>query len=160
LKLKIDLGETLSVASPSHSKKIGIVGSGEDKFTTVGKTKAKEIIRELLSDPDSIAVSGHSPMGGVDMWVEEISRELGKEPIIFPSKKNQWSGGYKDRNLQIAEESDEVHVIVTNSYPLDYKGRRFNLCYHCNKTDHIKSGGCWTANQSKKGIWHIIDNGE
>ena len=145
--------------------KIGIVGSGADKFTPRLERQAKQLLREILSEPGAVLVSGHSPVGGIDIWAEEISRELGlPEPIIHAPEVNQWNPpgryGYKARNLDIARDSDVLHVIVVTSYPPDYQGMRFSACYHCKTDTHVKSGGCWTGKQAekmgRKVIWHVL----
>ncbi len=139
--------------------KIGIVGSGADKFTPKGEAEAKVWIRELLSQPGvEAAVSGHSPLGGIDIWTEELAAELGLKMIVYAPKLQRWSGGYRERNLQIAADSDIVYVIVPHTYPESYTGTRYMKCYHCNTRDHIKSGGCWTAKHAKIGLWHIVEN--
>ena len=140
----------------------GIVGHEGKKFTKETEAKAKTIILGLAKR--GTVVSGHCPLGGIDIWAEEISNKLGQSPIIFPPKRQVWTGGYKDRNIQIAEKSDEVHNIVIKKYPEGYNGMRFDYCYHCkNKTEtHIKSGGCWTALYARKlgkvAVWHIIED--
>ncbi len=141
--------------------RIGIVGHGEDKFTLETQVKAKQLIYTLLKKGDTV-VSGHSPVGGVDIWAEEIGRELECKLDIKSPQTHSWGGkyGYKERNLDIAGSSDIVHVIVVKEYPPNYKGMRFDSCYHCHMRDHVKSGGCWTAKQAyqmgKPVKWHII----
>lgn len=143
--------------------KIGIVGHGEDKFDTVTKAAAIDLIRKLLSaHPNSILVSGHSPVGGIDIWAEDVAQELGIQMDLKIPYSHTWDGlyGYKARNLDIAKSSDEVHVILVARYPDNYHGRRFSSCYHCHTTDHVKSGGCWTGHQAKrfgkKVKWHVL----
>lgn len=149
---------------------LGIVGAGADKFTPAGEAKAKTVIRSLfmtfISD-NPILVSGHSPIGGIDIWTEETAKELGcysKDHIKEP-KQLCWNAeyGYKQRNLDIAKESDVLYVIVVDKYPPNYKGKLFKSCYHCHKTDHIKSGACWTAKRfeeihNKTAVWLIVGN--
>lgn len=143
--------------------RIGIVGHGADKFTDNGKLTAQSLIRNLLHSAN-VVVSGHSPMGGVDIWAEEIAREMGIETDIKAPRQQSWDGeyGYKARNIDIARCSDEVHVILIDKYPPGYRGRRFDHCYHCHKGDHVKSGGCWTGHRAeqmgKKAHFHILRN--
>jgi len=149
--------------------KIGIVGHGRNKFDERTTQIAKNLIRKLLSSSkDNILISGHSPVGGIDIWSEEIAKELGLEMDIKTPKQNTWNAeyGYKQRNLDIAHDSDEIHVILVSEYPKGYKGLRFNECYHCAKHNeakikkHVKSGGCWTGWEAVKAnkhvYWHII----
>lgn len=143
----------------------GIIGNGTDKFTELGAERAKSKIVEILYREDTV-VSGHSPVGGIDIWAEEAGRLLGCGLDIKEPDVHQWNPvggyGYKARNIDIAADSDELHVIVARSYPPDYQGRRFDLCYHCLRDDHVKSGACWTAKQAqrmgKDVHWHYIDN--
>jgi hypothetical protein len=129
--------------------KIGIVGHEAKKFTPHTEAEARALIRELLADDDAVLVSGGCHLGGIDIWAEEEADALGRQKIIYPPKRRSWEGGYKDRNLRIAEESDVVYSIVVATYPEGYDGMRFDLCYHCNARDHIKSGGCWTAKKAQ-----------
>lgn len=141
---------------------VGIVGHEAAKFTPATEAAAREIIRKLLEPPDVVVVSGHCHLGGIDIWAEEIAKELGAyDPeLIFPPKKLQWAGGYKDRNILIARNSDIVHCIAVAELPPGYTGMRFEGCYHCNTSGHVKSGGCWTAKYAqrlgKQAKWHVI----
>lgn len=141
--------------------RVGIVGHGSDKFTPAGEHGAREKIRELLENA-TVMVSGHSPVGGIDIWAEEEAQALGVELDLKVPEINQWDPpdgyGYKARNLDIAESSDIVHVILADSYPDGYSGRRFPYCYHCKTSDHPKSGGCWTGKKAERAEWHIVSN--
>jgi len=175
-------------------KVIAIIGNGKDKFTSEQAVFAKMLIRELLTQPseEKIALtSGHSIMGGVDIWAEEIAKEVGAydESFIFIPQTEQWNDmciaptptqklpknhkcwdkcyanyhwldGYQSRNQKIAEAANIVYVIVSAQYPSNYLDKKYSLCYHCKKTDHVKSGACWTAKYAeklgKRAIWHII----
>ena len=146
---------------PQSEIVVGIVGSEATKFISETEKEAKAIIRKLLMRPGVIGVSsGHCHLGGVDIWAEEIGKELGLCLYIFPPATRSWETGYKPRNLQIVEASTEVHCITVRELPTSYVGMRFNGCYHCRTKDHVKSGGCWTAKQArqqgKKGECHIL----
>lgn len=145
---------------------IGIVGSGADKFTPETRSMAKKLIYGILhayqrQGYEPVAVSGHSPVGGIDIWTEDMADMLGIEKRIYPPKVQRWEGGYKQRNMLIAK-SNIVHVIVVDKYPESYTGRKFNLCYHCDTADHIKSGGCWTGKRAieygNEAQWHVLKN--
>lgn len=142
---------------------VGIIGHGNDKFTEYGKETAIMIIKELLQNA-SCLVSGHSPVGGIDIWAEEEAKRMGIPCDIKSPKQTTWNSeyGYKQRNLDIARTSDIVYVLLADSYPDDYKGMRFEYCYHCKTKNHIKSGACWTAHKAlgmgKKAQWIIIKN--
>lgn len=142
---------------------IGIIGNATDKFTVESAQRCKDTIRRLIQrTPEPTVVSGHCHLGGVDIWAEEIAKELGVPTLIFAPKDHSWAGpyGYKARNLDIAKNSDEVHVFVAMTYPPEYKEMRFDECYHCRTNDHVKSGACWTMIQAKKlgkrGVQHIV----
>ena len=140
--------------------KLGIVGHEAAKFTPTTEAVARSIIRTILAHPDDVCVSGECHLGGVDIWAKEEARSLGRGYIPFPPKTHNWADGYKPRNLYIAGESDVVHVIVVHAYPPGYTGMRFDYCYHCRTSDHIKSGGCWTARKAmqmgQRGEWHKV----
>lgn len=145
----------------------GIVGNGTDKFTDLGEARAREVIREILLGGATTMVSGHSPVGGIDIWAEETAQELGIELDLKIPEINQWDPpggyGYKARNLDIARHSDVVHVILADVYPEEYRGRRWEVCYHHRGHDfdpygHVKSGGCWTGRKAEKAVWHIVEN--
>jgi hypothetical protein len=135
---------------------VGIVGHEAAKFTGENERFARVIIRELLRPDDAVLVSGHCPLGGIDIWAEEEATALGRPMKIFAPKVDNWEHGFKPRNLQIAQTSDIVHCIVVSSYPAMYTGRRFNFCYHCKTSAHIKSGGCWTALRCPKHLWWVL----
>lgn len=147
--------------------KVGIVGNGTDKFTRLGEERARSLIEELLlCEQSPVLVSGHSPVGGIDIWSEEAAFELGIPMDLKIPEINQWNPpggyGYKARNLDIAK-SDVVHVILADVYPEEYAGRRFKLCYHCasigrDPYNHVKSGGCWTGKHAENAVWHIVKN--
>jgi hypothetical protein len=150
--------------------KIGIVGNGADKFTALGQERAYKQIFAILCHEDTL-VSGHSPVGGVDIWAEEVARTMGAQLDLKIPDVHQWNPvgryGYRARNIDIADSSDIVHVIVADEYPQDYHGRRFPVCYHCAQwggeaEDHVKSGGCWTGYKAKElgkeVYWHVIPN--
>jgi hypothetical protein len=145
--------------------KVGIIGHGTDKFTADGVTKAKEIIYSILNNKDvSAMISGHSPVGGIDIWAEEIACRLNVPLELKIPKQRRWNAeyGYKQRNLDIAKCSDVLYVILVVKYPSYYKGMKFNMCYHCGTSEHVKSGACWTAKQArklgKKVIYYLVEN--
>lgn len=140
---------------------IGIVGSEGKKFTNVSEEAARALIRTLLAEPGTIAVSGHCHLGGIDIWTEEEAAKLGLETRIFPPKSRQWSA-YKARNMAIAQQSDIVYCLTVNKLPASYVGMKFKTCYHCGTAEHVKSGGCWTTKYArslgKQGITLVISN--
>lgn len=146
--------------------RIGIVGHEAAKFTPAAEAQARWIVRSILEDALSAdgvptVVSGGCHLGGIDKWAEEIAAELWLPMVVHAPKVLTWEGGYKPRNILIAEDSDEVHNIVVRALPATYRGMRFSRCYHCHTTDHVKSGGCWTAKYAqrlgKPAFWHVIE---
>lgn len=131
--------------------KIGIVGHEGGKFTPKMEIAARKVIREILILNDcTLMISGRCHLGGIDIWAEEEAKKLNIEIKPFPPKILEWNGGYRERNLKIAKNSDVIYVIVVNRYPPNYVGMTFDYCYHCHTSDHIKSGACWTAKQAQK----------
>ncbi len=144
---------------------VGIVGAEAAKFDARTEAKARAIIRELLAPPESVLVSGGCHLGGVDIWAEEEYATLPDrcarpDPVIYLPAVLQWANGFKPRNIQIAMRSDVVHNITVARYPDTFTGMRFEICYHCRTTAHIKSGGCWTARYAqelgKEAYWRIV----
>lgn len=128
--------------------RIGIVGSEAAKFTPETEALARLAIRGLLA-PGDVVVSGACHLGGIDIWAIEEARSLGLECREWPPARLVWEGGYKQRNLQIARDSDKVVCITVRELPPGYSGMKFKLCYHCGVDSHVKSGGCWTVKQAK-----------
>lgn len=130
---------------------LGIVGSEKSKFTEETKYAARAAIGTLLLDyfPSKV-VSGGCHLGGIDDWGIELAKASGIETLEFLPSKKTWSGGYRERNIKIAETADIVVCITVRSYHSEYSGMRFKLCYHCGVDSHIKSGGCWTMKYAQK----------
>jgi hypothetical protein len=171
---------------------LGVVGNGKDKFTPAGEATARKYIVALLTDKriesnlaeePFVVRSGHSRMSGIDIWTEETARWMGVVLDIKAPEVEQWPDsviltgrelqvtktlkGYKSRNLDIAE-SDELEIIVADSYPPNFPEKEKILkdgkmyCYHCNAYDHVKSGACWTGLQAqkmgRKVAWILVHN--
>ena len=132
--------------------RLGIVGSEGKKFTPETEEIAREHIRWCLHDlnPDTdTVVSGGCHLGGIDSYAIEEAEKLGIQTTEHKPAKLVWSGGYKERNLKIVEDSDKVVCITLKELPESYQGMTFNLCYHCGTDTHVKSGGCWTMKQAR-----------
>lgn len=132
--------------------RIGIVGHEAAKFTQETELRALGLIAQLTMGWGSqkvVVVSGHCHLGGIDIWAETWARSCGLDVEIRPPLYHGW-GAYKKRNIEIAEISDIVHVIVVKELPSIYVGMKHPLCYHCGVTTHIKSGGCWTGKYAQK----------
>jgi hypothetical protein len=169
---------------------IGIIGAEAKKFTAETEKEAKMWIAYHLhhhwgiDNVQPTIVSGHCHLGGVDIWAEEKADEQGCPKLIFPPKKLAWEGGYKQRNIQIAEASDVIYVIGVREFPPGYSPEVWNKngCYHCKKhlihleapenckyypvahgyeQKHVKSGACYTAwyaieKLGKEAYWIIV----
>jgi hypothetical protein len=141
---------------------VGIVGSEAAKFTEQGRLEARRIILELLDRLGVTGVvSGGCHLGGIDIWAVEIGRTKHLKTVEYLPAQHSWPY-YKERNMQIVSASNEVHCITVDVLPPNFKGMRFDLCYHCKTKDHVKSGGCWTMKQAitqgMKGELHIVKN--
>ena len=142
--------------------RIGIIGSDGNKFAPASEADALRIIREILTAAENpVLVSGGCHLGGVDIFAEHIADLLKIPKDIKLPKTLNWSG-FKERNLEIARDSDEVHVIVVSDYPPDYKEQRVLRCHHCldARPPHVSSGACWTGKRalemSKKVKWYVV----
>lgn len=133
--------------------KIGIVGAEQAKFTPETEDAARLVIKELFSryKPEKV-LSGESPLGGVDWYAREEAAYAGIPFEPHPPASNRWADGFRVRNLEIAVGSDVVVCIALAEYPDSYPYERFDKCYHHTppRTDHVKSGGCWTAREAIK----------
>lgn len=138
------------------------MGSEAAKFTAKTEAKARDIIREILGRPGvDTVVSGGCHLGGIDIWAVEEAKAMGLHTVEFLPAERSWNGGYKIRNENIANNSEETICITVRELPPGYAGMRFKLCYHCGTTDHVKSGGCWTTKYArsigKPGYTIVID---
>lgn len=121
---------------------VAFVGADSSKWDqrteTVVRLKIRNIMRYYMSAyPNAfIPISGHSPKGGVDIWAEEIAKELGLEMKIFAPNVFAWEvkekNGYKKRNIMIAEECDVLFVFSPS-----INGKV------------VWNGGLWTANYAE-----------
>jgi hypothetical protein len=139
--------------------RLGIVGSEQAKFTPEIEAAAREAIRDAIKRHGATTVvSGGCHLGGVDIFAEEEAKALGLDVVVYKPATLQWSGGYKERNLLIANGSDHCICITVKELPPTYRGMTFKGCYHClsRTPPHVKSGGCWTAWRCKSREWIII----
>lgn len=144
---------------------VAIIGHAADKFTPETEAQAREVIRGLLVSAD-VLVSGGCHLGGVDIFAEEEADALGVAKDIKLPATQSWADGYKPRNLAIADACTEAHSVVVADYPAGYDAPRYGArngqpyCYHCDRNDHVKSGGCWTVTRAlalrKPGRIHVI----
>ena len=122
--------------------KVAFVGADITKWDqrteTIVRLKMRNIMRYYMSayPGNFIPISGHSPKGGVDIWAEEIAKELGVEIKLFAPEVFAWERGaevgYKKRNIMIAEECDVLYVFSPSV-----------------NGSVIWNGGLWTANYAE-----------
>jgi len=98
--------------------KIGIIGSRRrnEKEDKIALTTVLERLFELYESYDIKFVSGCCPKGG-DRFAEELAKELGIEIILFPPQLDKFKNFRKAayaRNIQIAENSDELVAVVAS----------------------------------------------
>lgn len=125
--------------------KVAIVGTShnltESEERDIQQTIAY-IINRYEPDEDTIISGGAK---GVDKMAIESAISRGFNTLVFSPKKEQWDGGYKERNIKIAE---ECHIIYCVSIPIHN-----TECYH-HKTPpplkHEKTAGCWTLNRVRE----------
>lgn len=144
---------------------LGIVGSEGAKFTKDGEWRARDEIKRAMGRYMATTVcSGACHLGGIDIWAVQEARAADRTVIEYAPAVLQWGakGGYKDRNLLIADKSDVVICITVDRLPPEFTGMRFNRCYHCGTDKHVKSGGCWTVKQARNAGKHteiiVVEN--
>ena len=124
--------------SPAKVMKIGLVGSSHAGENNVGALS--EYLAKLNPETDTV-VSGAGK--GVDTIIARLARAKGFNVIEFKPTAYSWEGvgGFMERNLQIAKESDRVV-----SFALPFKTTK---CYHCanagKDNNHEKTAGCYTG---------------
>jgi hypothetical protein len=141
--------------------KLGVVGPEQAKFTSATEALARAAIREAAVRHGATAlVSGHCPLGGVDIFAEEEAAFMGLRMVVHAPRTLSWGGpgGYKARNMAIARDSDLVLMVALRELPHGFRGMEFEDCYHCKGRNppHVKSGGCWTAWRCREREWVII----
>ncbi len=124
--------------------KVAIVG------TTVNLTENEErdmrqymaIVLKRYSTSDTTIISGGAK--GVDSIALEVAHGLGFKTKAYYPEKEEWKF-YKKRNLEIANECDELHCF---SVPV-HKTK----CYHHDEPmEHEKTAGCWTLEKASQMI--------
>jgi hypothetical protein len=130
---------------------IGIVGHEAAKFTDEKQEEARLAIHSVIALHQATkVVSGGCHLGGIDSWAIEEAKKLGLETEEFLPRRRSWTGGFRERNIAIAEAADVVVSIVVKELPDSYRGKRCLYCYHCGTDTHVKSGGCWTVKYARK----------
>lgn len=125
--------------------KVAIVGT----TTNLSENEERDMRQHILLilkrySPDTIIISGGAK--GVDTIALEIAKGLGFKIKAYNPEIEEWvpsNGkiGYKKRNLQIANDCDELYCF---SVPV-----RKKKCYHHETLqEHEKTAGCWTARKA------------
>uniref|UniRef100_A0A6H1ZV72 Uncharacterized protein n=1 Tax=viral metagenome TaxID=1070528 RepID=A0A6H1ZV72_9ZZZZ len=146
--------------------KIGIGGPEEPGWTREQKEKVKMRIETIFyyhgypQESSITLLSGHC--SGVDIWAEEIAKEMGIKTVIFKPQIKQWHDfqllkGYRSRNIDVAKESDVYYDIEPEGSCRHCRGTGLEVselaherkCRYCKGTG-IYSGGTWTMNYAKK----------
>jgi hypothetical protein len=155
-------GVTVSEVEVEETTTVGIVGHEAAKFTPGMESLARATIWKILEDcaEPLTVISGGCHLGGIDVWAMQEARLLGFTTMEFKPQTLSWEHGYKPRNIQIAEWSAILHVIVVKDYPPGFTGMTFTrkvagggvkpFCYHCKSFRHVKSGGCWTGKYAQR----------
>lgn len=120
--------------------KIAIVGTSRDltprEYFNM-KDKIKTLLRSYLKSETTIISGGAK---GVDILAENIARNKGFKTQIYETSMSNWEG-YKVRNMQIAEDCDELYCLTLHT--------KERMCYHHTPhADHEKTAGCWTMNHA------------
>ena len=116
--------------------KVAIVGTTSN-FSENQQIDMRQYISLVLKrySSDTVIISGGAK--GVDEIAIEIAKNIGFETKVYKPEKEEWKY-YKKRNLQIANDCDELHCF---SIPVKTK-----KCYHHDTPqEHEKTAGCWTA---------------
>lgn len=111
---------------------LGIVGSSKIDYE-VGHRFITKLIHNLPEN--TVIVTGDAK--GVDFIVRNVCLKLNRSHSIIYSKEKNFVNGYKKRNKVIAGYCDRIISIAlppTNT-----------TCYHCNRKDHERTGGCFTG---------------
>ena len=96
--------------------------------------------RSLLND-DCYLPCESGGAKGVDTLSLKVAKELGFKTEEYKPEKNELEY-YKKRNLQLAEECDELYCFSVSV--------RKTKCYHHKPLqNHEKTAGCWTSNMAK-----------
>lgn len=83
---------------------------------------------------------------GVDEAVWTVGQANHFQVTKIHSKGRGWEEGFKERNEIIAQYCDYIYSIAESP--------KKTFCYHCNKTDHEKTAGCWTG--KKNGNYEVV----
>lgn len=123
--------------------KVAIVGTTANLSEDEHQVMKQEITIVLKKYPtNTIIISGGAK--GVDTMALEIAKEIGFKTQEYKPEKEEWEF-YKKRNLQIANDCDELYCFSVSVSQKKY------YCYHHNPPQkHKKTAGCWTLEKAKR----------
>lgn len=111
--------------------------------------RIRDAQKEMIDNEEVEILTGDAE--GIDRLVREIAIEQRLDLKVFCSKQKHWEGygGFRERNIRIAEQCDEITSIVTKVKKED--------CYHhkLSTIPHERSGGCWTMEYAKHINCHV-----
>jgi len=125
--------------------KVAFVGASKI-FTENEERDVRQFCTSTIKTFPSNVVIISGGAEGVDKIAIEVAKNLGYETQVYSPKEKKWEpptkDGYKARNIQIANECNELFCIA-----LPY---RLSKCYHHRDTEkireHEKTAGCFTLN--------------
>ena len=125
--------------------KVAIVGTTTNLSENEQLVMKREIDLVLKKySLDTIIISGGAK--GVDTFALEIAKYRGFKTQEYKPEKEQWEY-YKKRNLQIANDCDELYC-----FSVSVSQKKF-YCYHHNSPQkHKKTAGCWTLEKAAQMI--------
>jgi len=125
--------------------KVAILGTTTNLSKNEQKVMKQEISLVLKKYPtDTIIISGGAK--GVDAMAIEVAKDIGFKTQEYKPEKEQWEY-YKKRNLQIANDCDELYCFSVSVSQKKY------YCYHHNPPQkHKKTAGCWTLEKAAQMI--------
>ena len=124
--------------------KVAIVGTTANLTKYEQQIMKQEITIVLKKYPiNTIIISGAAK--GVDTIALEVAKDIGFTIKEYKPEKKQWEF-YKKRNLQIANDCDELYCFSVSV--------RKTKCYHHNppQNNHEKTAGCWTLEKASQMI--------
>lgn len=126
--------------------KVAIVGTTANLSENEERDMRQHILLILKRySPDTIIISGGAK--GVDTIALEIAKGLGFKTKAYKPEIEDWAPsngkiGYKKRNLQIANDCDELYCFSVTV--------RKKKCYHHETPQkHEKTAGCYAANKCR-----------
>lgn len=129
--------------------KIAIVGTSH-AMTENEERDVQQYVAMILKDfspKTNIIISGGAK--GVDSIAIEVARSMEFPTVTYHPEIQEWEPkngkGYKDRNLQIAIDCDQLYCISIPTHEI--------ACYHHKNIEHKlipheKTAGCWTMNKA------------